>query len=98
MLASVLSLETNIIIYLMWSRFSEKVKIVPSECRNAFIEDFNEQRIAGPSLKRRGRGIIIAKENIEAKDEHQEGNERESLWGCQQEGKAAAISTGHILV
>lgn len=29
MLASILSLEMNIIIYLLWSRFSEKVKIVP---------------------------------------------------------------------
>lgn len=29
MLASILSLEMNIVIYLLWSRFSEKVKIVP---------------------------------------------------------------------
>lgn len=29
MLASILSLEMSIVIYLMWSRFSEKVKIVP---------------------------------------------------------------------
>lgn len=70
MLASLLSLETNVIIYLMWSRFSEKVKIVPSEYRNAFIKDLDEQRIAGPPLQRRGRGIIIAKENIEVEDEH----------------------------
>lgn len=29
MLASILSLEMSIVIYLMWSRFPEKVKIVP---------------------------------------------------------------------
>ena len=27
------------VIYLMWSRFSEKVKTVPSEYRNSFIKD-----------------------------------------------------------
>lgn len=47
MLVSILFLEMNIIIYFMWFRFFEKVKIVFLKYRNFFVKDFNEYRIIG---------------------------------------------------
>lgn len=71
----------------MWSRFSEKVKIVPSELRNSSVKDVNEHRIARLSLKGVGGGdnkplrkIPTWRENI------RECSKMESLWGCADNG------------
>lgn len=88
----------DIVIYLMWSRFSEKVKTVPSEYRNSFIKDLTNTELLVCLKKGGGRKLtlITVKENTKMQRESiQECSQMASLWGCaNKEAKLQQLALG----